>query len=136
MQAAIERMKRDTQAVTDIAATFLFYHIRVVGTKRLLVDGQGAVDTSAALYAFLFSIALETAAMFAMMVAYSTPKVVTALLRHRQAYCRSLRRSRHNKVRSAKKRSPRMSWRWCQVIRQPVSVGAMARASTALQCCQ
>jgi len=78
MQAAIERMKRDTQAVTDIAATFLFYHIRVVGTKRLLVDGQGAVDTSAALYAFLFSIALETAAMFAMMVAYSTPKVVTA----------------------------------------------------------
>ena len=78
MQAAIERMKRDTQAVTDIAATFLFYHIIVVGTKRLLVDGQGAVDTSAALYAFLFSIALETAAMFAMMVAYSTPKVVTA----------------------------------------------------------
>jgi hypothetical protein len=32
-----------------------------------------SVDTSAALYAFLFSIALETAAMFAMMVAYSTP---------------------------------------------------------------
>jgi len=74
--------EEDTQVVTDIAATFLFYHIRVVGTKRLLVDGQGAVDTSAALYAFLFSIALETAAMFAMMVAYSTPKVVTALLRY------------------------------------------------------
>jgi hypothetical protein len=34
-----------------------------------------SVDTSAALYAFLFSIALETAAMFAMMVAYSSPKV-------------------------------------------------------------
>jgi hypothetical protein len=33
-----------------------------------------SVDTSAALYAFLFSIALETAAMFAMMVAYSSPK--------------------------------------------------------------
>jgi hypothetical protein len=35
-----------------------------------------SVDTSAALYAFLFSIALETAAMFAMMVAYSDPKTV------------------------------------------------------------
>jgi hypothetical protein len=34
-----------------------------------------SIDTSAALYAFLFSIALELAAMFAMMVAYSTPKV-------------------------------------------------------------
>ena len=34
-----------------------------------------SVDTSAALYAFLFSIALETAAMFAMMVAYSSPKI-------------------------------------------------------------
>jgi hypothetical protein len=34
----------------------------------------GTVDTSAALYAFLFSIALETA-MSAMMVAYSSPKV-------------------------------------------------------------
>jgi hypothetical protein len=34
-----------------------------------------SVDTSAVLYAFLFSIALETAAMFAMMVAYSSPKV-------------------------------------------------------------
>jgi hypothetical protein len=33
-----------------------------------------SVDTSAALYAFLFSIALELSAMFAMMVAYSTPK--------------------------------------------------------------
>ena len=33
-----------------------------------------SVDTSAALYAFLFSIALETAAMFAMMVAYSSPQ--------------------------------------------------------------
>jgi hypothetical protein len=33
-----------------------------------------SVDMSAALYAFLFSIALETAAMFAMMVAYSTPR--------------------------------------------------------------
>lgn len=33
-----------------------------------------SVDTSAALYAFLFSIALETAAMFAMMVAYSSPR--------------------------------------------------------------
>jgi hypothetical protein len=37
-----------------------------------------SVDTSAALYAFLFSIALETAAMFAMMVAYSAPKVPLA----------------------------------------------------------
>jgi hypothetical protein len=37
-----------------------------------------SVDTSAALYAFLFSIALETAAMFAMMVAYSTPKPAMA----------------------------------------------------------
>lgn len=34
-----------------------------------------SVDTSAALYAFLFSIALETAAMFAMMVAYSSPRI-------------------------------------------------------------
>jgi hypothetical protein len=34
-----------------------------------------SVDTSAALYAFLFSIALETAAMFAMTVAYSSPKI-------------------------------------------------------------
>jgi len=34
-----------------------------------------AVDTSAGLYVFLFSIALETAAMFAMMVAYSSSKI-------------------------------------------------------------
>jgi hypothetical protein len=36
-----------------------------------------SVDTSAALYAFLFSIALETAAMFAMMVAYRSPKTTS-----------------------------------------------------------
>jgi hypothetical protein len=37
-----------------------------------------SVDTSAALYAFLFSIALETAAMFAMLVAYSSSKTSPA----------------------------------------------------------
>jgi hypothetical protein len=40
-----------------------------------------SVDTSAALYAFMFSIALETAAMFAMMVAYSSPEMRGGMLR-------------------------------------------------------
>jgi hypothetical protein len=49
-----------------------------------------SVDTSATLYAFLFSIALETTAMFAMVVAYRTAREAadrrTAGCRARQAH--------------------------------------------------